>query len=134
MINLGSTGGKFGAAGRATYPASKAGMLQLTRNLAVTLAPQGIRCVSVSPAWTWSPAMERMSGGSIEKADAVGARVHPLGRVGRGEEIAAAVVFACSPAASWITGVDLPVDGGFSSLGPDQGRSPREWFAAEDGA
>jgi NAD(P)-dependent dehydrogenase (short-subunit alcohol dehydrogenase family) len=134
VINLGSTGGKFGAAGRATYPASKAGMLQLTRNLAVTLAPQGIRCVSVSPAWTWSPAMERMSGGSIEKADAVGARVHPLGRVGRGEEVAAAVVFACSAEASWITGVDLPVDGGFSSLGPDQGKSPRDWFAAEGGA
>lgn len=130
IVNLGSVGGKFGAAGRATYPASKAGLLQLTRNLAVTLAPQGIRCVSVSPAWTWSPALERMSGGSIERADAVGAQVHPLGRVGRGEEVAAAVAFACSAEASWITGVDLPVDGGFSCLGPDQGRSPREWFEA----
>jgi NAD(P)-dependent dehydrogenase (short-subunit alcohol dehydrogenase family) len=130
VVNLGSTGGKFGAAGRATYPASKAGLLQLTRNLAVTLAPQGIRCLSVSPAWTWSPAMERMSGGSIERADVVGARVHPLGRVGRGEEVAAAVAFACSSEASWITGADLPVDGGFSCLGPDQGRSPRDWFDA----
>ena len=52
----------------------------------------------------------------------------PLGRVGSGEEIAAAVCFACSDAASWMTGVDIPVDGGFSILGPDRGISPRAWF------
>jgi NAD(P)-dependent dehydrogenase (short-subunit alcohol dehydrogenase family) len=130
IVNLGSTGGKTGAAGRATYPASKAGLIQITRNIARTLGPRGIRCLSVSPGWTWSPAMERMSGGSLDKADAVGAPLHPLGRVGRAEEVAAAVLFACSAQASWMTGVDLPVDGGFSSLGPDQGRSPRDWFAA----
>lgn len=129
VINLGSTGGKYGADGRALYPASKAGLIQLTKNLAVTLAPKGIRCVSVSPAWTWSPAMSAMAAGDMAAADRVGALVHPLGRVGRGEEIAAAVAFACSADASWITGVDLPVDGGFSCLGPDQGKSPREWFS-----
>jgi len=133
IVNIGSTGGKFGAAGRALYPASKAGLLQITRNIAVTLAPRGIRCLSVSPAWTWSPAMEAMTGGDQARADAVGARVHPLGRVGRGEEVAAAVAFACSPDASWITGVDIPVDGGFSALGPDQGRSPRQWLADPGG-
>lgn len=129
IVNIGSTGGKFGAAGRALYPASKAALLQITRNVAVTLAPRGIRCLSVSPAWTWSPAMEAMTGGDLARADAVGARVHPLGRVGRGEEVAAVVAFACSGDACWITGVDLPVDGGFSALGPDQGRSPRQWLA-----
>jgi NAD(P)-dependent dehydrogenase (short-subunit alcohol dehydrogenase family) len=128
ILNMGSTGGKYGVAGRALYPASKAGLIQVTRNLAVTLAPRGIRCLSISPSWTWSPAMATMTGGDIDDADRVGAIVHPLGRVGRGEEIAAAVAFACSGEASWITGVDLPVDGGFTSLGPDQGRSPREWF------
>lgn len=130
IVNIGSTGGKFGAAGRALYPASKAGLLQLTRSLAVALAPQGIRCLTVSPAWTWSPSMQEMTHGDLALADAVGARFHPLGRVGRGEEIAAVVAFACSAEASWISGVDLPVDGGFTCLGPDQGRSPREWFAA----
>lgn len=128
IVNLGSTGGKFGAAGRALYPASKAALLQLTRNLAVELAPDGIRVVSVSPAWTWSPSLAQLADGSIERADRVGAGLHPLGRVGRGEEIAQAVAFLCSSAASWITGVDIPVDGGFSILGPDQGVSPREWF------
>lgn len=129
IVNIGSTGGKFGAAGRALYPASKAALLQVTRNVAVTLAPRGIRCLSVSPAWTWSPAMDAMTGGDLARADAVGARVHPLGRVGRGEEVAAVVAFACSSDAGWMTGVDLPVDGGFSALGPDQGRSPRQWLA-----
>jgi NAD(P)-dependent dehydrogenase (short-subunit alcohol dehydrogenase family) len=129
IVNLGSTGGKFGAVGRALYPASKAALQQFTRNLAVELAPKGIRAVTVSPAWTWSPSLEMLSKGSIEMADQVGAAFHPLGRVGRGREIAQVVAFVCSADASWITGVDIPVDGGFSILGPDQGKSPREWFA-----
>jgi len=133
VINMGSTGGKFGAAGRAIYPASKAALLQITRNFAVELAPAGIRVLAVSPAWTWSPSVESLSGGDRAQADAVGAHFHPLGRVGGGEEVAAVVCFACSPAASWMTGVDLPVDGGFSILGPDQGQSPRSWFARLDG-
>jgi NAD(P)-dependent dehydrogenase (short-subunit alcohol dehydrogenase family) len=128
VINIGSTGGKFGAAGRALYPASKAGLLQLTRNLAVSLAPASIRVISVSPAWTWSPSVANLSGGDLAVADRVGATFHPLGRVGRGEEIGQVVAFLCSHGASWITGVDIPVDGGFSILGPDQGLSPRAWF------
>lgn len=128
IVNLGSTGGKFGAAGRALYPASKAGLLQLTKNLAVTLAPVGIRVVAVSPAWTWSPSIAAMSGNSRSAADAVAAPFHPLGRVGDGAEVGNAVAFLASQAASWITGVDLPVDGGFSVLGPDRGIAPRAWF------
>lgn len=128
VVNLGSTGGKFGAAGRALYPASKAAMLQFTKNLAVTLAPQHIRAVAVSPAWTWSPSVERLSHGSRPDADRVAASLHPLGRVGDGAEVGNAVAFLASDAASWITGVDIPVDGGFSVLGPDQGKSPRTWF------
>ncbi|WP_397473443.1 SDR family oxidoreductase [Pusillimonas sp.] len=128
IVNLGSTGGKFGAAGRALYPASKAAMLQFTKNLAVTLAPEGIRAVAVSPAWTWSPAVERLSQGSRADADRVAAALHPLGRVGDGAEVGNAVAFLASEAASWITGVDIPVDGGYSILGPDQGDSPRQWF------
>ena len=87
VVNLGSTGGKFGAAGRALYPASKAAIQQFTRSLAVTLAPNGIRAVTVSPAWTWSPSMSQLAKGSIETADRVGEAFHPLGRVGRGHEI-----------------------------------------------
>ncbi|WP_321793663.1 SDR family oxidoreductase [Burkholderia pyrrocinia] len=128
IVNLGSTGGKFGAAGRALYPASKAALQQFTRNLAVDLAPDGIRAVTVSPAWTWSPSLEKLAEGSLKTADRVGHALHPLGRVGRGHEVAQVIAFLCSSDASWITGVDIPVDGGFSILGPDQGVSPREWF------
>jgi NAD(P)-dependent dehydrogenase (short-subunit alcohol dehydrogenase family) len=128
IVNIGSTGGKFGAAGRALYPASKAALAQLTRSLAATLAGDGVRVLTVSPAWTWGPSVSQMAAGVRADADAIGARFHPLGRVGNGSEVAAAVVFACSDEASWITGCDLPVDGGFSMLGPDQGVSPRVWF------
>lgn len=130
VINIGSIGGKFGAAGRALYPASKAALMQLTKNAAVTLAPRGIRVLTVSPAWTWSPAVEALAG-TVETADRIGALTHPVGRVGRGRDVGNAVVFACSDMASFMTGVDLAVDGGYSILGPDRGLGPRPWLTGE---
>lgn len=128
IINLGSIGGKIAGVGRLLYPASKAALLQITKNLAAELAPQGIRVVAVSPAWTWSPALSSMVEGNRSRADQVGALVHPLGRVADASEVAAVIGFLVSPQASWITGVDIPVDGGFSVLGPDQGKGPRYWL------
>ncbi len=130
IVNMGSVGGKFGAAGRALYPAAKAAILQLTRNQAATLAPRGVRVNSVSPGWTWSDALSRMTNGDRARADRVGAPMHPLGRVGDGDDVAQVVLFLCSDAARFVTGADIPVDGGFSMLGPDQGRSARDWFEA----
>ncbi|RIX75836.1 SDR family oxidoreductase [Acidovorax cavernicola] len=130
IVNIGSVGGKFGAAGRALYPAAKAAILQLTRNQAATLAPHGVRVNSVSPGWTWSDALSRMTNGDRARADRVGAPLHPLGRVGDGDDVAQVVLFLCSDAARFVTGADIPVDGGFSMLGPDQGRSARDWFEA----
>jgi 3-oxoacyl-[acyl-carrier protein] reductase len=127
IVNVGSVGGKFGAVGRAVYPACKAAILQLTKNQAADLAPRGIRVNSVSPGWTWSDPLERMAG-TRDAADRAAAATQPLGRAGDAEEVAAAVVFLCSPAASFITGADLAVDGGFSMLGPDQGRGAGYWI------
>lgn len=128
IVNITSIGGKFGAAGRALYPASKAAMLQLTKNFAVSLATKGTRVLSVSPAWTWSPAVADLTNNDIDLADRIGADFHPLGRIGRGTEVGNVVAFLCTSSASWMTGVDVPVDGGFSILGPDRGLSPRVWF------
>lgn len=132
IVNMGSVGGKFGAAGRALYPAAKAAILQLTRNQAATLAPRGVRVNSVSPGWTWSDALSRMAGGDRALADRVGTPMHPLGRVGDGDDVAQVVLFLCSDAARFVTGADIPVDGGYSMLGPDQGRSAGGWFAPQD--
>jgi NAD(P)-dependent dehydrogenase (short-subunit alcohol dehydrogenase family) len=127
IVNIGSVSGKFGNASRGPYSAGKAALMHFTRLAAVALAPQGVRTVTVSPGWTWSPPMEKMTGNDRDLADRAGAQVHPLGRVGRMEEVANVVVFACSDQASWVNGCDLPIDGGFSALGPDQGRGPRYW-------
>lgn len=128
IVNVGSIGGKFGAAARAIYPASKAGLLQLTKNQAMDLAPRGIRVNSVSPGWTWSDPLASMTGGRRDLADRASSTTHPLGRAGNAEEVGSAVAFLCSPAASFITGSDLAVDGGFSMLGPDQGHGARFWI------
>jgi len=127
VINIGSVSGKFGNGGRGPYSAGKAALMHFTRCSAVALAPKGIRVVTVSPAWTWSPPMEGMTGNNRDKADKGGAHTHPLGRVGRMEEVANAVVFAASDKASWINGCDIPVDGGFAAMGPDQGKGPKYW-------
>ena len=70
-----------------------------------------------------------MTGNSRNLADAAGAHVIPLGRVGRMEEVANIVTFAASAEASWLNGCDLAADGGFSALGPDQGKGPKHWVA-----
>lgn len=127
IVNIGSVSGKFGNRFRGSYSAGKAALMHFTRLAAAALGPQGIRCVTVSPAWTWSPPMAAMTNNNRDLADRAGADFHPLGRVGRMEEVANVVAFACSDKASWVNGCDLAVDGGFTALGPDQGRGPSYW-------
>jgi len=130
VVNLSSVAGKVGQLGRLLYPACKAAILQVTRSMAVNLAPEGIRVNAVTPAWTWSEALVAQVAGDRELADRVASTFHPLARVGNIEDVAAAVLFLCSGAAGFVTGADLPVDGGYAVLGPDQGRSPAYWFQA----
>lgn len=75
---------------------------------------------SVSPGWTWSNPIRDMSGNDRAFVDEIGANFHPLGRIGDPEEVAAAVVFLASDRASFITGADLAVDGGYTAIGPEQ--------------
>jgi NAD(P)-dependent dehydrogenase (short-subunit alcohol dehydrogenase family) len=119
IVNFGSISSRVAQTGRWVYPVSKAAILQLTRNQAMDLAPDGIRVNAVSPGWTWSNIMDQLTGGDRAKTDAVAAPFHLLGRVGNPEEVAQTVLFLCSDEASFITGTDICVDGGYTAMGPE---------------
>ncbi|MFJ9392993.1 SDR family oxidoreductase [Nocardioides sp. NPDC101246] len=120
IINFGSVSAKVAQPGRWTYPASKAAVMQLTRSMAMDLAPDRVRVNSVSPGWTWSKIMDDLSGGDRAKTDAVAAPFHLTGRAADPAEVGEVVAFLASDAASAVTGADWAVDGGYSAMGPEQ--------------
>jgi len=119
VVNFGSISGKVAQTGRWLYPVTKAATLQLTRNEAMDLASEKIRVNSISPGWTWCRLMNEVTAGDKRKTNRVGGPFHLLGRIGEPEEVAEAVIFLCSDHASFITGTDLAVDGGYSAMGPE---------------
>jgi NAD(P)-dependent dehydrogenase (short-subunit alcohol dehydrogenase family) len=109
-----SPAGEIGQAFACAYGMSKAAVAQLTRALGTELAARGVRVNSVSPGWIPTPMNEelRQSPNTVALAMAT----TPLGRFGTPQEVASAVRFLTSPAASYITGVVLPVGGGYPAL------------------
>ena len=110
IINNSSMGGLIAFPGISPYIASKHAVMGLTRSAALDYAKQGIRINAVNPGLIATAMMDRLSSGST---DDVGSTV-PMGRMGQAAEIAQAVVFLCSDAASYITGQPLVIDGGYT--------------------
>ncbi|MFH8738970.1 MULTISPECIES: glucose 1-dehydrogenase [unclassified Streptomyces] len=114
IVNCSSLGGLVGLPERAAYHASKHGVIGLTKSAAVEYAPRGIRINAVCPGTIDTPMVSDML---ESQADAMAEilKEQPIGRLGRADEIAAAVLWLCSPGASFVLGVALPVDGGFTT-------------------
>ena len=114
IINMSSQMGHVGAVNRSVYCLTKHALEGLTKAMALELAPHGIRVVSVAPTFIDTPMYEKMKAAKPEFAQWVEQRI-PLGATGKPEDVAAAVVFAASPAAALVTGTSLVVDGGWTA-------------------
>jgi NAD(P)-dependent dehydrogenase (short-subunit alcohol dehydrogenase family) len=113
ILNMSSQMGHVGAVNRSVYCMTKHGLEGLTKAMALELAPHGIRVLSIAPTFVETPMTKPMFA-KAEFAEWVRSRI-PAGRVGQPEDVAAAVVFAASPAAALMTGTSLVVDGGWTA-------------------
>jgi len=113
IINIASQAGVVGIERRAAYGASKAGLVLLTKVLAIELAPHGINVNAVAPTFIETE-LTRTTLGDAGQRDTILSRI-PLGRLGHVEDVAAATVYLASPAAAMVTGHTLLVDGGWTA-------------------
>lgn len=114
IVNCSSLGGLVGQSGRAAYHATKHGVIGLTKSAGLEYAPLGIRINAVCPGVIDTPMFAALGTISPEAMKQV-LLDQPIARLGRPDEIAAAVLWLCSPAASFVIAAALPVDGGFTA-------------------
>ncbi|MFB6561723.1 glucose 1-dehydrogenase [Streptomyces sp. NPDC056400] len=110
IVNMSSGAGLIGVPGFSGYAATKAAEIGMTKSTAVEVAPHGIRVNAVCPGLVDTPMIAALDADQRTSLDAA----HPLGRIARAEEIADAVVWLSSDKASFVTGIALPVDGGYT--------------------
>jgi len=111
IVNTASMLSFFGGGLVPAYSASKGGVAQLTKSLAIAYAADGIRVNAVAPGWIATPLTKSLQD-DPSRAGPILART-PMGRWGTPDDVARAAMFLCTPAASFMTGVVLPVDGGY---------------------
>jgi NAD(P)-dependent dehydrogenase (short-subunit alcohol dehydrogenase family) len=112
IVNLSSVAGLVGSRINSAYCASKHGVVGLSRKAAIDYAAVGIRVNAVCPGLIQTPMVDRLHGGDPVRIAAMTA-LEPVGRFGSPEEAAAAIVWLCLPESSFVTGIAMPVDGGF---------------------
>lgn len=114
IVNVGSGAGLLGVPGHSGYVASKHAGIGLTRSAALEYAAEGIRVNAVCPALVDTPLIHDTDGNLFDYIKPLIA-AHPLGRIAQSQEVADAIVWLCSDKSSYVTGVALPVDGGYSA-------------------
>jgi len=119
IVNMSSISAHIAQPNRWTYNAAKGAVNQLTRCMALDLAPYNIRVNTVSPGWIWTREVDKAAGGDRKKWDPVWGKFHMMRRLGLPSEVASATAFLCSDEASFITAAELPVDGGYLGMGSE---------------
>ncbi|MFG3099661.1 SDR family NAD(P)-dependent oxidoreductase [Streptomyces sp. NPDC048182] len=114
IVNCSSLGGLVGNPGRAAYHASKHGVIGLTKSAALEYGSRGVRINAVCPGTISTPMVDAMiEGGELDRSQAEGGQA--IDRLGTADEIAQAVLWLCSDGAGYVTGIALPVDGGYTA-------------------